>query len=272
VWAVLLDEGIYLASVSSMYRVLRAADWVRERRARAAHPPPVRPELVADGADQVWTWDITKLKGPWCGAYFDLQVMIDIFSRKAIHGEVHLTETGDLAAEFIEKAITANGGAWPGYIHADNGTSMTSKTVADLLSDLKITRSHSRPHLSNDNPYSEGNFKTSSTAPPSPAASPPWAGPGSSATSSSPTTPSIGIQVSACTLLRLFTPAPPGPSGHAGSRSWDAAFAARPDRFRRRRPAPPKLPGKSLDQQAPDQHRYQGGRTDKSSRLMSQTV
>ena len=101
-------------------------DQVRERRAQAAHPPRVRPELVADGPDQVWTWDITKLKGPWRGTYFDLYVMIDIFSRKAIHREVHLTETGDLAAEFIENAV-ANSGARPGYIHADNGTSMTSR-------------------------------------------------------------------------------------------------------------------------------------------------
>ena len=246
VWAILLDEGIYIASVSSMYRVLRAADQVRERRAQAAHPPRVRPELVADGPDQVWTWDITKLKGPWRGTYFDLYVMIDIFSRKAIHQEVHLTETGDLAAEFIENAIAANGGARPGYIHADNGTSMTSKTVADLLSDLRITKSHSRPHVSNDNPYSEANFKTLKYCP---------AFPGSFAT--------LGEARQFCGIffthynnehrhsgIGLHTPA----SVHDGTaraiqarrqQVLDAAFAARPDRFRARRPVAPKLPGKA---------------------------
>jgi putative transposase len=245
VWAILLDEGIYLASVSSMYRVLRAADQVRERRAQAAHPPRVRPELVAHGPDQVWTWDITKLKGPWRGTYFDLYVMIDIFSRKAIHHEVHLTETGDLAKEFIENAIIANGGARPGYIHADNGTSMTSKTVADLLTDLKITKSHSRPHVSNDNPYSEANFKTLKYCP---------AFPGSFAT--------LGEARQFCDAfftyynnehrhsgIGLHTPASvhDGTARHIRTRRQqvlDAAYGARPDRFRGR-PVAPKLPGKA---------------------------
>jgi putative transposase len=243
---ILLDEGIYLASVSSMYRVLRAADQVRERRAQAAHPPRVRPELVADGPDQVRTWDITKLKGPWRGTYFDLYVMIDIFSRKAIHQEVHLTETGELAGDFIENAIIANGGARPGYIHAGNGTSMTSKTVTDLLADLKITKSHSRPHVSNDNPYSEANFKTLKYCP---------AFPGSFAT--------LGEARQFCGIfftyynnehrhsgIGLHTPA----SVHDGTAQairarrqqvLDAACAARPDRFRGRHPVAPKLPGKA---------------------------
>lgn len=86
--------------------------------------------------------------------------MIDIYSRKVIHWEVHATENGGLAKEFIEKSVKANGGARPDYVHADNGTSMTSKPAADLLADLRITQSHSRPHVSNDNPYSEANFKT----------------------------------------------------------------------------------------------------------------
>ena len=154
-WAVLLDEGSYYCSIRTMYRVLESRNEVRERRAQAAHPPRVRPELVADGPDQVWTWDITKLKSQWRGLYFDLYVMMDIFSRKVIRQEVHVTENGDLAKAFIENAIAANGGARPDYIHADNGTSMTSKPVSQLLSDLNITDSHSRPHVSNDNPYSE---------------------------------------------------------------------------------------------------------------------
>ena len=91
-----------------------------------------------------------RLKGPWRGIYFDLYVILDIFSRKAIRWEVHATENGDLAKAFIEHAITANGGINPSAIHADNGTSMTSKTVTQMLSDLKISRSHSRPHVSND--------------------------------------------------------------------------------------------------------------------------
>jgi putative transposase len=159
-WAVLLDEGRYYCSIRTMYRILASRDEVRERRAQAAHPPRVRPELVADSPDQVWTWDITKLKSEWRGVYFDLYVMIDIFSRKAVHWEVHSGESGDLAKEFIKNAIIASSGARPDYIHADNGTSMKSKPVADLLSDLRITQSHSRPHVSNDNPYSEAQFKT----------------------------------------------------------------------------------------------------------------
>jgi transposase InsO family protein len=115
---------------------------------------------VATGPDQVWTWDITKLKGPVRGLYFDLYVVIDIYSRKVMHWEVHNTETGELAKEFIDRAIALNGGVLPHTIHSDNGTSMTSKNVADLLSDLKIDRSLSRPHTSNDNPYSEAAFKT----------------------------------------------------------------------------------------------------------------
>jgi putative transposase len=154
-WAVLLDEGCYYCSIRTMYRILESRNEVRERRAQAARPPRVRPELVATGPDQVWTWDITKLKSAWKGLCFDLYVVLDIFSRKAIRWEVHVTETGDLAKAFIENAVIANGGARPDYIHADNGTSMTSKPVSQLLSDLHITDSHSRPHVSNDNPYSE---------------------------------------------------------------------------------------------------------------------
>lgn len=160
VWAVLLDEGVYLGSVSTFYRVLRAAGQVKERRAQATHPARVRPELAADGPDQVWSWDITKLKGPYRGQYFDAYVMLDIFSRKAVHHQVHTGETGALAAGFIDAAIAANNGTMPATIHSDNGTSMTSKNVAALLADLNITGSRSRPKVSNDNPYSEAAFKT----------------------------------------------------------------------------------------------------------------
>ena len=244
-WAVLLDDGFYLCSIRTMYRVLASRDEVRERRAQAIHPPRVRPELVADGHDQAWTRDITKLKSPWRGAYFDLFVMIDIYSRKAIHWEVHRGDNGDLAKELIESAIIANGGARPGYVHADNGTSMTSKAVADLLSDLRIAKSHSRPHVSNDNPYSEAQFKTLKCCP---------AFPGSFT--------SLGDARDFCDIffayyntehrhsgIGLHTPQ----SVHDGTarqvqarrqQVLDAAYAARPDRFRSR-PVAPKLPAKA---------------------------
>ena len=155
VWALLIDEGIYLGSVSTMYRLLREAGQVRERRAQAAHPARTKPELIATGPNQVWSWDITKLAGPRRGVYYHLYVMIDIFSRCAVHFEVHATELGELAKDFMAEAVRLNGGIAPLAIHADRGTSMTSKTVSALLSDLAILKSHSRPKVSNDNPYSE---------------------------------------------------------------------------------------------------------------------
>ncbi|MGH3990174.1 MAG: IS3 family transposase, partial [Pseudonocardiaceae bacterium] len=160
IWAILLDEGVYLASVSTMYRLLRCHHQTRERRAQATHPAKKKPELLATGPNQIWSWDITKLTGPVRGVHYDLYVILDIFSRKVIHYEVHPTETGELAQAFIDAAITANGGIAPNAIHADRGTSMTSQPVAALLAALGIDQSHSRPHVSNDNPYSEANFKT----------------------------------------------------------------------------------------------------------------
>jgi putative transposase len=160
VWAALLDRGQYLASVSTMYRVLRANGQVRERRAQARHEAKKKPHLVARRPNEIWTWDITKLRSPVTGRYYDLYVMIDIFSRYVVHWEVHTRESGELAEEFIKNAICANGGLAPHTIHSDRGTSMTSKSVTNLLSDLGIIKSHSRPKVSNDNPYSEAQFKT----------------------------------------------------------------------------------------------------------------
>jgi putative transposase len=160
VWATLLDEGSYLCSQSTMYRILREAGGVRERRRQATHPPRTRPELVADTPGQVWSWDITKLHGPVKGVSYDLYVIIDIYSRYVPGWLVAPTETGDLAKAFIDAAIAAAGGAAPRVVHADRGTSMTSKPVALLLADLGVVRSHSRPKVSNDNPYSEAAFKT----------------------------------------------------------------------------------------------------------------
>jgi putative transposase len=161
VWAILLDKGTYLASISTMYRLLRAQDMIRERRRQATHPARVRPELVARKPNQVWSWDITKLRGPSKGVYYDLYVIIDIFSRYVVGWMVAPTETAELAKAFIADAIKAQGiTAKVLTIHADRGTSMTSKPVAALLAELGVARTHSRPHVSNDNPYSEAAFKT----------------------------------------------------------------------------------------------------------------
>ncbi len=155
VYTILLDRGVYLCSEASMYRLLRERGQSGERRAQATHPAKKKPELMADGPDQVWSWDITKLKGPARGIWYLLYVIIDIYSRKVIHWEAWPTENGTLAKEFIEHAIEANEGITPQAVHADRGTSMTSNTVAGLYARLGIDQSHSRPHVSNDNPYSE---------------------------------------------------------------------------------------------------------------------
>jgi putative transposase len=161
VWATLLDEGTYLGSVSTFYRVLREAGETRERRRQATHPPTVKPELAATASNQVWSWDITKLHGPAKWTYYYLYVILDIFSRYATGWMVATCESAVLAHKLIA-ATCAKQHISPGQlaIHADRGSSMTSKPVAFLLADLGITQSHSRPHVSNDNPYSESQFKT----------------------------------------------------------------------------------------------------------------
>jgi putative transposase len=138
--------------------VLRENTLVAERRRLARHPATVCPELVATAPRHVYSWDITKLAGPVKGTYFDAYVMIDIYSRYIVGAHVHAHESGVLATELMEQIFTVHG--VPQVVHADRGTSMTSKTVAALLADLEVTRSHSRPRVSNDNPYSESLFKT----------------------------------------------------------------------------------------------------------------
>jgi putative transposase len=161
VWAKLLDAGEYYCSVSTMYRILREHDEVRERRRQATHPPRVKPELMATGPNQVWSWDITKLAGPARGVWFCLYVIIDIFSRYTPGWMIARTEDSDLARRFLSESITKHG-IDPDTLtlHADRGSPMKSRTVAEMLSDLQVTRSHSRPKTSNDNPYSEAQFKT----------------------------------------------------------------------------------------------------------------
>jgi len=161
VWATLLDEGRYLASISTMYRLLRARAQVRERRRIARRSPLVKPELVATAPNQVWSWDITKLAGPYKWTWFHLYVILDVYSRYAVGWLVAPRESARLAEELLADAIYDHGvGHGQLTLHADRGTSMTSKTVTQLLADLGVLQSHSRPHQSNDNPYSESNFKT----------------------------------------------------------------------------------------------------------------
>lgn len=161
VWATLLDEGTYLGSISTMYRLLRAAHQVRERRAQARRPALIKPELVATAPNQVWSWDITKLRGPHKWTWFHLYVILDVHSRYAVAWLVAPRESHRLAEELIADAIyEQHVPAGQLALHADRGSSMTSKTVSQLLADLGVLQSHSRPHQSNDNPFSEANFKT----------------------------------------------------------------------------------------------------------------
>jgi putative transposase len=161
VWAILLDEGTYLGSQSTFYRLLRAAGETRERRRQATHPAAVKPELTAAGPNQVWSWDITKLHGPAKQTYYYLYVIPGIYSRYAVGWMVATRESAALAEKLIA-ATCAKQGVSRGQLtlHAGRGSSMTSKPVAFLLADLGVTQSHSRPHVSNDNPLSEAQFKT----------------------------------------------------------------------------------------------------------------
>ncbi len=145
---------VYMCCVSTFYRVLKENRQVRERRCLVTHPPRVRPELVATGPGQLYWWDITKLAGPVKGRHYDAYVMINIYSRYIVGVSAGAHESGLLAQEMMEQASGIHG--IPRAVHADRGTSLTSKTVATLPADLHVTRSHSRPKVSNDNPYSPG--------------------------------------------------------------------------------------------------------------------
>lgn len=159
--AQLLDEGRYVASVRTMYRLLEGCAAVRERRDQLRHPEYAKPELLAVVPNQVWSWDITKLKGPVRGTCFHLYVILDIFSRYVVGWMVAEQETAELAEQLIADTSSKES-ITPGTLtlHADRGSSMRSKAVATLLSDLGIVKSHSRPYISDDNPYSEAQFKT----------------------------------------------------------------------------------------------------------------
>jgi len=161
VYATLLDEGTYLASERTMYRLLAAEGETRPRRDQLIHPSYAKPELLATAPNQLWSWDITKLLGPAKWTYFYLYVILDVYSRYAVGWMVAHREQAELAERLIAETIAKQEvPAGQLTLHADRGSSMTSKPVAFLLADLGVTKTHSRPHVSNDNPYSEAQFKT----------------------------------------------------------------------------------------------------------------
>jgi putative transposase len=261
VYATLLDEGVYLASVSTMYRLLRERSKTGDRRRHATHPPRVKPELLATAPNQCWSWDITKLHGPAKWVYYYLYVILDVYSRYVVGWMVAAGEAAKLAERLLAATITAQGvEADTLTVHADRGSSMTSKPVALLLADLGVTRSHSRPHVPDDNPYSESQFKTLKHHPSFP-----------------DRFGSIQDARAFCqgffgwynaehyhSGIALLTPA----DVHYGRATQiiaarqqvlDGAYAAHPERFVRKLPAPPQLPeavwiNKPLDPQEPPQH------------------
>jgi putative transposase len=244
VWATLLDEGRYLASERTMYRLLAANGEVRERRDQLAHPAYARPELLAERPNEVWSWDISKLPGPAKWTYFYLYAILDVFSRYCVGWTVQHRESAIVAERLIAQAIEQQQVARDQLtVHADRGSSMTSKPVAMLLADLGVTKTHSRPYTSTDNPYSEAQFKTLKYRPGFPARF-----------------DSIEHARAFCreffgwyndqhrhSGIGLMTPA----TIHYGraralhaerARVLDAAYAATPERFVRRAPMPPPVP------------------------------
>lgn len=161
VHATLLEEGIYLASVRTMYRILGKDGATAERRDQLRHPSYAKPELLATGIQQVWSWDITMIRGPVKSQYFRLYVLLDIFSRYVVGWTLAWKESGQIARELIrETAIKEGVPEGTLTIHSDRGAPMRSQAVSQMLADLRVTPSHSRPQVSNDNPYSESQFKT----------------------------------------------------------------------------------------------------------------
>jgi putative transposase len=245
VWATLLDEGRYLASERTMYRLLAACHGgVRERRDQLSHPGYARPELLAERPNELWSWDISKLKGPATWSCFYLYVILDVFSRYCVGWTVQRRESAELAKALIGQAV-AQQQIEPGQltVHADRGTAMRSKPVAFLLAELGVLRTHSRPYTSTDNPYSEAQFKTLKYRPEFP-----------------DRFHSIEHARSFCRTffdwynhqhrhsgIGLMTPA----AVHHGQaqalhaerqRVLETAYAATPERFVRRPPTPPALP------------------------------
>jgi len=247
IYATLLDENHYYASISTMYRVLRSVGEVGERRDQAVRPSHVKPELVADAPNRVWAWDITKLHGPQKWTYFYLYAIIDIYSRYVAGWMVADRESFELAKTLLQTTIREQGADPTNLtIHSDRGSSMTSKPVAFMLADLGVTKSHSRPHVSNDNPHVETLFKTTKYQPEFPA-----------------TFPNLAAARVFCLSffawynnehrhsgIALLTPADVHHGNaqertHARRVTLDAAHAAHPERFVRGRPKPLQLPAAS---------------------------
>lgn len=244
VWATLLDEEHAPCSMRTMYRILDAHGEVRERRDQVRRPSYSKPELVATAPNQVWSWDITKLRGPRKWTYFHLYVLLDIFSRYAVGWMVARCESAALAAQLWAETVRKHG-IRPGQLigHSDRGAPMISKSLALLYADLGVAQSLSRPHVSDDNPYSEAQFKTLKY---------------------NPTYPDrFGCQEDARAWCASFFRWYNGEHRHSSlgwmtpadvhfgraalihekrSRTLDAAYALHPERFVRRRPTPPPLP------------------------------
>jgi putative transposase len=244
VYSTLLDEGVYCCSIRTLYRILAGEGEVRERRDQLTHPPYQKPQLLATGPNQLWSWDITKLLGPAKWTYFYLYVILDVFSRYVVGWMVADREGKELARQFIADTCAKQHIA-PGQltIHADHGSSMTSKPVAMLLADLGVTKTHSRPHVSDDNPFSESQFKTLKYRPDFP--------------------DRFGSKHHARGFCQQFFPWYNTEHHHSGlglltpevvhtqraeqvrnlrQHTLDAAFAAHPQRFVRKPPQPPALP------------------------------
>jgi putative transposase len=242
-WATLLDEGSYLCSTRTMYRILASRHGgVRERRNQLTHPAYAKPELLAERPNELWSWDISKLKAATRGTCFFLYVILDVFSRYIVGWTVRHRETGELATALIEQAIGQQP-ITPSILHADRGAPMRSKHVSELLDDLGVSKTHSRPYTSSDNPYSEAGFKTLKYRPAFPARF-----------------DDIEHAREHCRAfvhwythshrhsgIGLMTPAAIH-HGHAeklhAARALvlEAAYARNPERFVRRPPAPPVLP------------------------------
>ena len=243
VWARELDAGRYHCSQRTMHRILAAQAMNGERRRQATHPPRKIPELVATGPNDVWSWDITKMRGPAKGIWFHAYVVIDIYSRYVVGWRIESIEDGQLAADLVADAITEQGRA-PGYLHADGGAAMTSKPLSSLLVDLDVTRSHNRPRTSNDNPYSESQFKTMKYTPDYPER---FASIGAARAWMNQFIHWYNHQ-HRHSGIGLHTPATvhDGTADHIRDRRQrvlDAAYAEHPKRFTRR-PRPPRLPEK----------------------------
>lgn len=244
VYATLLDEGRYLCSERTMYRILAANGEVRERRDQLRHMNHPRPELLATRPNELWSWDITKLKGPAKWTYFYLYVVLDVFSRYVVGWMIATEESAALAKKLLAETYNREG-IDPDQLtlHADRGSAMTSKSFALLLADLGVTKTHSRPHVSNDNPFSESAFKTLKYRPDFP--------------------DRFGCEQDARAHCRRFFDWYNHEHRHGGlglctphevhrglasetlarrAAVLDAAFLAHPERFTRGRPAPPPLP------------------------------